>query len=310
MGYLKIVDAKSYLPQDRIQNKQIEEKFNLKEGYIKKRTGIEERYYAKNEKIEEMAIKAVEKISKTNDISEVDLIIVATTSSKKVMPGISNYVQRKFKIKQCMCLDILAGCSGFINALDIAKIYIETKRIKKVLVIGADLLSQIIDKNDLGTVALLSDGAGAMLIESCKEKKKYFSNIKAQEDQKDILTYEIGKNKGKIYMNGKEVYKYAVTNTVENIKEILLKSGENIENIKYIIPHQSNMKIMKAIANRLDININKLYINIENVGNTFCASIPIAMAEMKEKGLLQENDKIILLGYGGGLNTGSILLEY
>lgn len=108
MGYLKIVDAKSYLPQERIENKQIEEKFNLKDGYIKKRTGIEERHYVKNEKIEEMAIKTVEKISKTNDISEVDLIIVATTSSKKIMPGISNYIQKKFRIKQCMCLDILA----------------------------------------------------------------------------------------------------------------------------------------------------------------------------------------------------------
>ena len=307
MGYLKIVDAKSYLPQDRIQNKQIEEKFNLKEGYIKKRTGIEERHYAKNEKIEEMAIKAVEKISKTNDISEVDLIIVATTSSKKVMPGISNYVQRKFKIKQCMCLDILAGCSGFINALDIAKIYIETKRIKKALVIGADLLSQIIDKNDLGTVAVLSDGAGALLIESTEEEKKYFSNIKAEEDKKEILTYEAGNS---LYMNGTEVYKYAVTKTVENIKELLEKSSENIDNIKYIIPHQSNVKIMKAIANRLNIESKKMYINIEETGNTFCASIPIAIGKMLKENLLKKGDKIILLGYGGGLNTGSILLEY
>ena len=307
MGYLKIVDAKSYLPQDRIQNKQIEEKFNLKEGYIKKRTGIEERHYTKNEKIEEMAIKAVEEISKTNDISEVDLIIVATTSSKKVMPGISNYVQRKFKIKQCMCLDILAGCSGFINALDIAKIYIETKRIKKALVIGADLLSQIIDKNDLGTVAVLSDGAGALLIESTEEEKKYFSNIKAEEDKKEILTYEAGNS---LYMNGTEVYKYAVTKTVENIKELLEKSSENIDNIKYIIPHQSNVKIMKAIANRLNIESKKMYINIEETGNTFCASIPIAIGKMLKENLLKKGDKIILLGYGGGLNTGSILLEY
>ena len=307
MGYLKIVDAKSYLPQDRIQNKQIEEKFNLKEGYIKKRTGIEERHYAKNEKIEEMAIKAVEEISKTNDISEVDLIIVATTSSKKVMPGISNYVQRKFKIKQCMCLDILAGCSGFINALDIAKIYIETKRIKKALVIGADLLSQIIDKNDLGTVAVLSDGAGALLIESTEEEKKYFSNIKAEEDKKEILTYEAGNS---LYMNGTEVYKYAVTKTVENIKELLEKSSENIDNIKYIIPHQSNVKIMKAIANRLNIESKKMYINIEETGNTFCASIPMAIEKMLKENLLKKGDEIILLGYGGGLNTGSILLEY
>ena len=310
MGYIKITDVKAYLPKEKILNEKIEKRFNLEEGYIKKRTGIEQRYYVKDETIEEMAIKAVEKISKTNDILEVDLIIVATTSTNKIMPGISNYIKKFFNIKPCICLDVLAGCSGFINALDICKVYIECGKVKKALIVGVDLLSKIVDENDLSTVALLSDGAGAMLIESCKEKKKYFSNIKAEEDQKDILTYEIGKNKGKIYMNGKEVYKYAVTNTVENIKEILLKSVENIENIKYIIPHQSNMKIMKAIANRLDININKLYINIENVGNTFCASIPIAMAEMKEKDLLQENDKIILLGYGGGLNTGSILLEY
>ena len=106
------------------------------------------------------------------------------------------------------------------------------------------------------------------------------------------------------------MYKYAVTKTVENINVLLKKSNESLDNIKYIIPHQSNLKIMKGIASRLNIDINKLYINIENVGNTFCASIPIAMADMKEKGLLDSRDKVILLGYGGGLNTGSILLEY
>ena len=110
-------------------------------------------------------------------------------------------------------------------------------------------------------------------------------------------------------MDGKEVYKYAVTKTIENVEELLKKSGEKLENIKYIIPHQSNLKIMKAIANRLKIDEDKIYINIYKKGNTFCASIPIAIAEMKEKGLLKDRDKIILLGYGGGLNTGSILLE-
>ena len=111
-------------------------------------------------------------------------------------------------------------------------------------------------------------------------------------------------------MNGKEVYKYAVTNTVENIKELLNTADENIENIKYIIPHQSNLKIMKAIATRLDINKEKIYINIGKIGNTFCASIPIAISDMLEQNMLKRGDKIILLGYGGGLNTGSILLEF
>ena len=110
-------------------------------------------------------------------------------------------------------------------------------------------------------------------------------------------------------MDGKEVYRYAVVETVESIKETLEKSGETLNDIKYIVPHQSNMKIMKSIASRLKIDMSKIYTNIENVGNTFCASIPIALDEMRKKDLLQEGDKILLIGYGGGLNTGSILLE-
>ena len=110
-------------------------------------------------------------------------------------------------------------------------------------------------------------------------------------------------------MKGKEVYKYAVTETVKNINEILKKSQKNIDEIKYIIPHQSNLKIMKSIANKLHIDSKKVFVNIENIGNTFCASIPIALDEMFEKELIKKGDKIIFLGYGGGLNTGSILIE-
>ena len=110
-------------------------------------------------------------------------------------------------------------------------------------------------------------------------------------------------------MNGKEIYKYAVTEPVKSINRLLKKSSEKIENIKYIIPHQSNKKIIKGITNRLNITEEKMYTNIENVGNTFCASIPIALKDMMDKKLLESGDKIILLGYGGGLNTGSILIE-
>lgn len=306
MNYIKIIDAKKYIPEKEILNSKIEKKFGLKTGYLKKITGIEKRYYSEIA-IEKMALKAVKKLG--NNILDVDMIIVATTSSNCLMPGISNYIQKELHISSCICMDILAGCSGFINAIDIVNIYIETGRIKKAIVVGVDLLSKIIDDVDLGTTAVLSDGAGAILIESTEEIKEYFSNIESSSDEKDILTYEIGKNQNHIYMNGKEVYKYAVTKTVENVKGLLNMANEDISNIKYIIPHQSNLKIMKGIANRLGIDINKLYINIENVGNTFCASIPIAMADMKERGLLNSKDKVILLGYGGGLNTGSILIE-
>lgn len=306
MNNIKIINVKSYVPETKILNKQIEKELELKEGYIKKRTGIEERYYAIDETIEEMAVKAVKKIREENNIIDVELIIVATTSSKKIMPGISNYIQKELNINPCICLDILAGCSGFINAIDLAKIYIETGRIKKALVVGVDLLSKIVDKKDIGTMAVLSDGAGAMLLEKTEEKKEYYTNIKSKKDEKNILVYNLEK---KLQMNGKEVYKYAVTETVENIFELLKKSKQKFSDIKYIIPHQSNLKIMKAITNRLGIEERKMYINIDKKGNTFCASIPIAIAEMMEKNLLSEGDKILLLGYGGGLNTGSILIE-
>ena len=305
MNYIKIIDGKSYLPQNKISNEEIENEFELKKDFIKSRTGIEKRYYAKDEKIEDMAVNAVLQM-KDEKINDIGLIIVATTSSNNAMPGISNYIQKKLKIEKCMCLDIFAGCGGFINAFDIAKLYIETGKIKKALVVGVDKLSSTIDKEDIGTMAVLSDGAGAVLIEKSDVQKDYVSNIESEIDEKNILNYEIGQ---KIQMNGKEVYKYAVTKPVENIKQLLQKSNEKIEDIKYIIPHQSNLKIMNAIAKKLEIPQSKMYSNIQEVGNTFCASIPIAISEMIDKKILNENDKIILLGYGGGLNTGSILLK-
>ena len=299
---IKIVDAKYYMPKCKVLNSEIEKQFGLKEGYIKRRTGIEERYYAVNETIEEMALNVAKKIN----CIDVDMIVVATTSSNCLMPGISNYIQKELEIKSCICIDILAGCSGFINAFDIVSCYMRAERVKKALVVGVDLLSKVIDKSDLGTVAVLSDGAGAVLVENSSEKKSYFVNIEAEKDDKDMLVYKVGEN---LHMNGKEVYKYAVKNPVENVKKLVDLSGFKLDDIKYIIPHQSNIKIMKAIANRLGVDFSKFYININKKGNTFCASTPIAIAEMIEKNLLSAGDKVILLGYGGGLNTGSILLE-
>lgn len=304
---MKIVASSSYLPQNKITNKEIAKKFNIEEKYIEKRTGIKQRYFAREEKIEEMSIKAVKKLVEKAkiDVQEIELIIVATTSTNNLMPGISNYIQRALKIEKCISLDILAGCSGFINAVDIAQMYINSGKVNKAIVVGAEILSQYTNQEDIGTAIILSDGVGATLFEK-SENKKYFSNIEAIQDINNILTV---KTNEKISMEGLSIYKYAVTETVKNIKKLLEKSEEKLENIKYVIPHQSNLKIIKAIADRLEIDINKVYVNIENVGNTFCASIPIVLEEMQEKELLKTGDKIILLGYGGGLNTGSILLE-
>ncbi len=183
--------------------------------------------------------------------------------------------------------------------------YINSGKVVKAIVVGADILSKYTNKEDIGTAIILSDGAGATLFEK-SENKTYFSNIEATEDTNNILACDSNE---KISMDGLAVYKYAVTETIKNIEKLLEISGEKLENIKYIVPHQSNLKIITAITNRLGIDRNKMYTNIENIGNTFCASIPIALEEMEAKRLLQKNDKIVIIGYGGGLSTGSILLE-
>ncbi len=301
---MRIVASSSYLPSKKILNEEIEKKLNLETNYIEKRTGIKQRYFVQNETIEEMSIKAIEKlINETKiDVQEIDMIIVATTTTNSLMPGISNYIQKYFDIKKCISFDILAGCNGYINALDIAQMYIKSGKVSKGIVVGVDILSKYTDEKDVGTAIILADGAGATLVE--KSENEYFSNIEAIPDKDDILTI---KSNEKIFMDGISVYKYAVTETVKNINQLLEMSNEKIENIKYIVPHQSNLKIIKAISNRL--GTEKMYTNIQSVGNTFCASIPIVLEEMQKKNLLKTGDKIILLGYGGGLNTGSILLE-
>ena len=310
MKSIKILETGAYIPENKVTSEEIEKNLELEKGYIYKRTGIKERYYAKQEisQIAKNAVKnLIEKIKeKEKIINEIGLIVVATTSPKNIMPGIANEIQKQLKIDKCISLDILAGCSGYINAIDIAQMYLTTGKVKKALVIGVDKLSNYTDKKDIGTSIILADGAGAILLSETEENKKYVSNIQAEIDENQILTCNVDE---KIKMNGKEIYKYAVTNTIKNINELLEKSNENLENIKYIIPHQSNTKIIKSINTRLKIEKEKIYTNIKNIGNTFCASIPIALNEMKEKNLLKSNDKIILLGYGGGLNTGSILLE-
>ena len=222
------------------------------------------------------------------------------------MPGISYYIQEKLNIEKCICLDILAGCAGFVNAFDIAKSYLVAKKVEKALIVGVDVLSECTDDNDINTKIILSDGAGATIISRTEKDKLYFSNIQSDGKNGEILTYRTNE---KIKMDGKAIYKYAVTETVKNIEELLEQANVKIEDIKYVIPHQSNIKIMKSIATKLNISIDKMYTNISEVGNTFCASIPIALTQMYEKKLLKDGDKIILIGYGGGLNTASILLE-
>ncbi len=305
MNSVKIIATGKYLPKREVKSEYIEKENNLEDGYIYKRTGIETRYYSIDETLEDLAINSVkDMLSKNNNLSilDVDMIITSSTTYNSMMPSLSFEIQKYFNIKDCMCFDILAGCSGYINALDIAQKYIATSSAKNVLVVGADILSKN-KYDDIKTQILFGDGAGCMYLKAIEENKKYVSNIKSFDDKDQILTCNMNHE---LSMNGKEVYKFATTKTIENISEILDNSNEKIEDIKFVIPHQSNIKILEKICKKTNAN---MYTNIKRYGNTFCASIPIALDELFEFNQLRENDKIILLGYGGGLNLGSILME-
>lgn len=241
------------------------------------------------------------------DVQKIGLIVVATTSSDLLMPGISFQVQKELGIDHCICLDVLAGCSGYINAFDIARKYIVLREVEYALVIGVEHLTKWLDEQDVGTSILLGDGAGCTLLGKTEQNKKYDCSIESRGQEGEILTCKQGET---IFMDGKKVYKYGVTKTVENVKKILEKNKLTKDQITYIIPHQSNRRIMEKIAEGLEFPMSKMYSDIEQNGNTFCASIPIALQEMMQQNVLQRGDTIILLGYGGGLNLGSIILEY
>lgn len=297
-----------YLPGKEIDNNILNDKFNLNENWIYKRTGIKKRYWAEEEKASEIAIKSVENLIKTNEdinIKDIGLIIVASTSFEGTMPGISFEIQKTFNIKKCMCMDISAGCSGYINAIDIAKKYLDLGEVKSALVVGVEKLSKFIDTEDINTAIILGDGAGATLLGK-SENKQYAANIESIGQEGDILT---SKENEKIYMDGKKIYKFGTMKVAENIKELLEREELDITKIKYIIPHQSNTRIINSMADRIGAKKSQVYVNIENVGNTFNASIPIALNEIIKNKLLKEKDKIMLVGYGGGLNLGSILIE-
>lgn len=307
MKSINIIANASYLPKYKVNNAELAQRLEVTEAFIMQRTGIKQRYIAKEESIETMAIEAAKKVMKKADwnAESIEMVIVATTSTKRLMPGIAFSVQKALGMYTCNCMDILAGCAGYINAVDIARNAIAVGKIKCALVIGVDKLTNYIEEKDLGTAIVLSDGAGATLIGVSETEKRYESHIQAEGEKGDMLTCYTD---GSIQMKGNKVYRYAVTKPVQNIEELLQKTGVDKKNISYIVPHQSNRKIMEAIAQRLGMEEKMVY-NIEMVGNTFCASIPIALAEMEEKGMLAEKQSIILLGYGGGVNTASILLE-
>ena len=323
MSNIFIKNYGAYAPQKVVTNDMLSEIVETSDEWISSRTGIRERRISQGENTSDLAVNAVKKILEKEKISgeDIDLIVTATITPDNVTPSTACIIQKEIGADYAMAFDINAACSGFIYALEAAYSMMEmNKNFKNVIVIGCEVLSKIIDWTDRSTCVLFGDGAGAVLLQrGNKDKLLDFYSYSAGK-KGDALTcggldiinpfvskeHEVEKH---VRMDGREIFRFASKSIVDAVNTLLEKNNLNIKDIDYIIPHQANSRIIQYTAEKLNISIDKYYMNLERYGNTSSASIPMALAEMKDKNLLKEGMKIIMVGFGGGLTVGSVLME-
>ena len=325
MNIVKMIGVGHYCPENVISNFQLSKLVDTSDEWIIKRTGILERRISKNEGTVDLAVKAsidAMKMAKCN-AEDIDLIIVATTSPDRIMPSTACSVQNILGCTNATAFDVSAACSGFLYSAIIAESLLKIGTGNKALVIGSEVLSRIVDWSDRNTCILFGDGAGAAILEVSSDDSKIISTYFGSDGKEGanlLIANEFSidtpfsnsflERKKYIQMNGREVFKFAISIIPKVVNKLLENSGEDISNIKYIIPHQANLRIIEDAAKKLNINKDKFYINLESYGNTSAASVPIALSEAVKKGLINKGDKIILVGFGGGLTWAGILLEW
>lgn len=313
------------LPEDILTNKELENIVETSNEWIITRTGIKERRIAKkdiaaSDLSTEAAIKAVSMAGiNTKDI---DLIIVATVTPDMMYPSTAAIVQKNIGAVNAAAFDISAGCTGFIYAVTIATQFIETGFYKNILVIGCDILSRVTDFTDRNTCVLFGDGCGAVLISKTEEKGILDEYIMADGTGGEFLTLPAGGSKMPAsfetvekrlhytYMNGPEVFKFAVRAMPEAVLRLIEKSGYMLSDIDYLIPHQANIRIIESAAKRLGISMDKVGITLDKYGNMSSASIPVTLYECLVNNKFKKGDNIVLVGFGAGLTYGAVLIKW
>lgn len=326
MKEVKITGVGKYVPDHIMTNDDLSKFVDTSDEWISTRTGIKERRLSSGENTSDLASKAALKALDNAKISpeEIDLIVVATSSPDALSPSTAVFVQKNIGAFNAACFDISAACSGFIYALNIGSQFIKTGQSKKALIIGAEVLSKVTDWEDRNTCVLFGDGSGAVVLEPSEEKgissifcgadgrKSEFLGIgegaipvknplvNSKENIKDI----------KITMDGREVFKFATNIILEAVDKVLKDSGNSLDDIKYIVPHQANYRIIELAAKKLGVSKDKFFLNLQHYGNTSAASIPIALEEMAEKELIKKGDKLILVAFGAGFTWAACLIEW
>ncbi len=305
---MKLSGVGHYVPSKTLTNFDLEKMVDTSDEWITMRTGIKERRIAQGESLTDMAYKASLRALEMSSINpqDLDLIVLATLTPDLGFPASSCLLQAKLGNTKAFAFDISAACSGFIYALDVAHSFISSSKAQRVLVVGAEKLSQMVNWEDRSTCVLFGDGAGAVVLTDEGKDKLYVSELLSDGSLWDIL---YAPRCGHISMKGRELFKLAVKSMEEACIKVIQKAGVKLEDIKLIIPHQANIRIIQALAEKLNFPMEKVYINIHKYGNTSAASIPIALSEAYQEGLLKEGALVLFTAMGGGLTWGAILME-
>lgn len=323
MDNVVIAGVGKYIPSKVVTNDMLSQIVDTNDEWITSRTGIKQRHITTGENTSDIASKAaLNALENANiDALDIDLIIVATCTPDMFTPATACIVQKNIGAKNAFAFDLSAACSGFIYGINVAKSMMKQNNIKKSLVIGAETLSKALDWKDRSTCVLFGDGAGAAVLSLdedegiidviCNSKGSKWENLTiGAKDIDNPYVDEVTIFNPYLQMNGGEIFKFATVTMVKLIKEILKQNNLTLDDIDYIVPHQANERIIQFAAKKLDISMDKFYININEYGNTSAASIPIAISEMEEKSLLKKGDKIIAVGFGAGLTSGACLIEW
>jgi len=328
----KILATGSAFPRKRVTNDDLAKQVETSDDWITERTGIRARRIANVQEGEtnsalahQATLKALESASLTP--YDIDCILFATVSPDRIMPNTACALQEKLGAKRAAALDISAACSGFVYGLSIADAFIRTGQFKTVLVVGSEILSPMVNWKDRGTCILFGDGAGVALIgradvTDVQSSQIFSTHLYADGMLKDILyvpgggtslplTHE-GLDEGMQYMQmkGREIFKVAVRMLADTAIEALEKNGMTIQDVDWFIPHQANMRIIEAVAKRLDFPLSKVILNIEEYGNTSAATVPTALDEAIISGKVKRGDLILISVFGAGLTYGSALVRY
>lgn len=320
-----ITGIQGYLPDYILTNKELEKIVDTTDEWITSRTGIKQRHILKgdNQGTSVIGIHAINGLlEKTNNKAEdIDLIICATTTPDLAFPATANIIANAVGATNSFGFDLNAACSGFLFALTTASQFIETGKYKKVIVVGADKMSSIIDYEDRTTCIIFGDGGGAVLLEPTTDglgiqdailhsdgSGEQHLHMKAGGSRKPASAETLANKEHYVYQEGSQVFKFAVTNMADVAADIMAKNNLTADDVSYLVPHQANKRIIDATAKRMGIGDDKVMLNIERYGNTTSGTIPLCLWDYESK--LNKGDNLILAAFGGGFTWGAVYLKW